>query len=241
MMILFFTFVVGAEHFGRYTLPITPFFLVLGIGRFLKTFESVVTKLSGRVVGVIVLVIGRFLKMFEGVVAKSSGWIIGVIVIILWFGGGWAADVWRRGLVVGYPISYVVGAPTRRAETTNLFLARTGLISQQKVVAAVTEVQLRYFVDNRVIVLSLDGRSDLTILRYFDAKGCPNFSQYFRVAHPDLVQLGQWDICGAENLIVTWERLLRDYPPGAEIQWEYGVVRKTEDPGYVRLIWPGEH
>ena len=53
---------------------------------------------------------------------------------------------------------------------------------------AVTEVQLRYYLDERVDVLSLDGRTSADILTYTNpTTGVPDFPAYFEAVQPDYV------------------------------------------------------
>src|SRR5690606_1078847 len=115
---------------------------------------------------------------------------------------------------------------------------------------AVTEVQLRYFLDDRVTVLSLDGRTSANILRYVDpVSGVPDFGRYFADVRPDYVHIRQWCEVGGwlagvfpsrirDNLVCDWERRAAAMAPGDSFEWQGRTVTLVA-PDIVRIEWAG--
>ena len=113
---------------------------------------------------------------------------------------------------------------------------------------AVTEVQLRYFVDETVEVLSLDGRTSAGILSYVDPlTGVPDFEQYLNDARPDYVHAAQWCEVGGwmaallpaaidDNLICQWERRAAQMIPGDTFSWDGRPVSLVA-PQIFRIDW----
>ena len=142
---------------------------------------------------------------------------------------------------------WLVGAPGRRAALTDGFLSDLGAPSGS-VSIAVTEVQLRYFLDERVVVLSLDGRTSADILTYVDpASGVPDFERYFLDARPDYVHANQWCAVGgwlagvlpspiAENLVCVWEQRAATMAPGDSFIWQGRPVTLVA-PEILRIDW----
>jgi hypothetical protein len=141
-----------------------------------------------------------------------------------------------------------VAAPANRAANTDALLLRLGLPADATVRIALTEVQMRYFMDARITVLSLDGRSSPLVLEYIDRRtGLPDFDLYLLAARPDYVILGQWcsdfgwihwviPIYLPDNLMCRWQQLAFAPQPPAAFDWlghTVTVVRR----GMVHIDW----
>jgi hypothetical protein len=129
-------------------------------------------------------------------------------------------------------VPFLVAAPAKRSAQTDAFLHEMGAPADAPVSIAVTEVQLRYFLDERVTVLSLDGRTSAEILTYTDpVSGVPDFERYFQDTRPDYVHAKQWCEVGGwlarvlpadieENLICEWERRAETMAMGDSFDWQ---------------------
>lgn len=140
-------------------------------------------------------------------------------------------------------------APSQRKQFTDKLFCTLGVEGKRSIKVAVTEVQLRYFVDERVVVLSLDGRTSSDIITYFNrSTGVPDFDKYLKKTKPDFVQLGQWGarddwftrriikIPTAENLVGNWEKQMLYLKKGDSFLWE-GHEILVLDENYVRICW----
>ena len=137
----------------------------------------------------------------------------------------------------------------RRAALTGEFLSDLGADGDHTTIA-VTEVQLRYFLDDRVTVLSLDGRTSADILRYVDPiSGVPDFGRYFADARPDYVHVRQWCAVGGwlaglfpsrirDNLVCDWEQRAAMLSPGDTFDWQGRTVTVVA-PDIVGIAWDG--
>jgi hypothetical protein len=169
--IAFYSFVVGATHFGRYFLPLFPFLFLCGFGG-LKILREELEKKS----------------------ARAARFAIALMILagaVLFLCAGSALNWWRQ-VVNGYNFSYnlaeTLAAPAQRKTTTDRLWQELGVSLATSVNIAIGEVQLRYFVDERVTVTSLDGRSSATFLRYVDpTTGALDFERYLADEKPDLV------------------------------------------------------
>jgi len=241
---LFYTFIVGAEAFGRYFLPLFPFFFLAGVAGLAAVYERLVA--SGR----------------------RSLAVAFVVLAVLFLVGTSALDSYRRlgpgrfmpqrALDVIYGpanlryyspnMPLLVAAPDARRELTDGFLSDLGAPDAGHVAIAVTEVQLRYFLDERVTVLSLDGRTSAGILRTVDpTTGVPDFETYFLEARPDFVHANQWCEVGGwlagvlpaaidDNLMCVWERRAATMAPGDSFDWQGRPVTLVA-PEILRIDW----
>lgn len=244
---LFFSFGVGAEAFGRYFLPLYPFFFLTGM-------------------------LG--LAQMAGWLQKR-GWETAVlpltVLTIFFLVGSASADLARRlgpgrfvpvrtlDVIYGpanrqyYAANLVdiLHAPANRKLATDQLLADLQAPDLPHAAVAVTEVQLRYFVDERIEVLSLDGRTSADILAYFDPQqGIPDFAAYFFATRPDFVHVNQWCTVGGwladlgvteigENLVCRWQQQTAHLAIGAQFSWEGHMVRLVA-PEIVRIHWAAE-
>ena len=254
--VVFYTFIVGAEAFGRYFLPLFPFFFLTGVAGLATVYRRLVA--SGRPRTAVAL----------------------VILAALFLAGTSAVDYYRRlgpgrfmperALDVIYGpanrryyspnMPRLVAAPGMRREYTDGFLSDLGRSDAGHdagldagpgvghVSIAVTEVQLRYFLDERVTVLSLDGRTSADILRYVDpTTGVPDFEAYFLEARPDYVHANQWCEIGGwlatfspssipVNLVCSWERQAERMGLGDSFEWQGRAVTLVA-PEILRIDW----
>lgn len=243
----FFTFVVGAEAFGRYFLPVFPFLFLAGVGGWQRVYR----RLAAR---------GR------------ATWAAGLVgLAILFMVGTSAVDVYRR-LVPGnfssdrvlnviygpanrqyYSVNLpaLLAAPGDRAANTDQLLSALGAPLDDPASIAVTEVQLRYFVDDRIEVISLDGRTSADILDYVDPDtGVPDFERYFLDVRPDYVHAAQWCEVGGwlagvlaapidENLVCRWERRVAQMQLGESFDWDGRSVTLVA-PSILHIDWSAE-
>ncbi len=111
-----------------------------------------------------------------------------------------------------------------------------------------TEVQLRYYLDDTIQINSLDGRTSPKVLRYVDpATGMPDFAHYLSDTRPDLVHVAQWctigdwraDITGSaigQNLLCDWEKRIAPLAVGDTFDWNGNLVSVVA-PEIVRIVW----
>jgi hypothetical protein len=150
LLALFWTFfllystVLGAAHLARYVIFIMPMMvLVAGIGAmWLWTWLSrvVPTDLRG---------------------VRVAAFVVGVVGL----GAVFAVETHlRRDLGSRSELARVMRAPEERRAFSNDLLALVGNPSSVPVSVAYQEVQVRYWLDDRFVVRSLDGRVDKTLL-----------------------------------------------------------------------------
>jgi hypothetical protein len=225
--ILFYTFVVGADHFGRYFIPIFPFFFILGFQGLWTLYEDLSEK-------------RRWL-------AKCM---LSSMVCYLLLGSG--VDYYRRVVLrdqYSPDLLKVVADHRDRVGYTDRYLAELGVPTTNHVNVAMIEVQLRFYVDDRITILSLDGRTSAQLLKYIDrTSGVPDFRGYFEETRPDFVQFGNW--CGEErgwaarfrlqrelsNLLCEWEQRASAMKIGDGFDWNGNRVVLVM-PDTVRILW----
>ena len=109
------------------------------------------------------------------------------------------ADLYRRVTGGRYSpnLFSIVSAPQQRKEQTDSLLQSLGAQPSGSIKYAVTEIQVRYSVDDRITILSLDGRASGRILNYIDRNtGFPDFGRYLEDGKPDFIELGQFCVGG---------------------------------------------
>lgn len=242
--VAFYTFVVGAEAFGRYFLPLFPFFFLAGVGGLVLIHDRLVAAGASRLAVVVLAFAAVFLAA------------TGALDYYRRLGPGRFAP--ERALDVIYGpanlryyaanVPFLVSAPGRRAALTDGFLSDLGATGADDVSIAVTEVQLRYFLDERVTVLSLDGRTSADILDFVNpTTGVPDFERYFLSARPDYVHANQWCAVGGwlaalfpsrieENLVCVWEQRAATMRPGDSFQWQGRPVTLVA-PEILHIDW----
>jgi hypothetical protein len=241
--LVFYSFIVGAESFGRYFLPIFPFLFLCGTLGLQRIDEYVQRKLR---IGFPVLMALVTLFMLA-----TSGLDYYRRVIIGQFDSSPILNVIYGPANIQY-FSYnlrdLIEAPALRAQHTAELRQALGLTARQPFRIAVTEVQLRYFLDESVTVLSLDGRTSAAILDYFNpSTGLPDFGRYFNATQPDFVHVAQWCTVGGwlsnlpssaiqQNLICEWQMKVSHMKIGETFDWnEHTIVYAA--PNIVRIEW----
>lgn len=225
--ILFYTFVVGADQFGRYFVPVFPFFFILGFQGLWTLYEELSDE-------------RRWLATC--IVSGTVGFLL--------LGSG--LDYYRRIVLRDQyesELMDVVRNHEDRTGYTDRYLARLGVPNARHIRLALMEVQLRFYVDDRIDIISLDGRTSPQLLKYVDrTNGMPAFREYFEETRPDFVHVGQW--CGAggwtsrvglqrslpTNLICEWQRLAQVMKIGESFDWNRNRVVLVS-PGTVRIDW----
>lgn len=212
----FYSVVLGADQFGRYFLPIFPFFFLCGVAG-----------------------IAQIIRRLNRVWLKSALVLITVAYAV--FASG--IDYYRRialGQNFDFNLVTLMAAPMNRRANTDALLESLGVPNAQQIKFAVTEVQYRYFFDDRVVILSLDGRSSDKILSYWSADRIyPDFEGYFEAERPDFVQLGQW--CSdaglgwlgglvrpperETNLVCEWDKQVAQGQVGETLDWRVNSVQ----------------
>lgn len=90
----------------------------------------------------------------------------------LWMGTLWPLETMARLSQPTLPLlEAYVRAPAQRRRRSDELLAYLGQPGGRPVVVALQEVELRYFLDERFVVRSLDGRTDPALLRHTAADG----------------------------------------------------------------------
>ena len=242
---VFYTAVVGAEAFGRYFLPLFPFFFLAGVDGLRLVYDRLASRGYQTVATLLAILSILFLT---GTAALDYYRRLGPGR----FAPETALDVIRGPAERRYyaaNVPFLVRAPARRAALTDEFLSDLGAEAGRTTIA-VTEVQLRYFLDDRVTVLSLDGRTSADILRYVDpVSGVPDFGRYFADARPDYVHVRQWCAVGGwlaglfpsrirDNLVCDWEQRAAMLSPGDTFDWQGRTVTVVA-PDIVGIDWDG--
>ena len=219
----FYSFVFGALHAGRYFLPLLPYFFYLGI----RTADELLPRLPSA---------ARL-----AIVAASVAYLFSVS----------AYDYSRRlqDETLAFNLPAIMAAPFNREQFTDRLLTDLGVPGSRSVKFAVTEVQIRYLLDDRVEILSLDGRSSGLVLTFADRRtGIPDFPRYLEATHPDFLELGQWctpytglqyyliPAPKASNLLCDWERRVSKMHPGEGFEWKGRWVQVVQ-PGIVQITW----
>ncbi|MEM7118464.1 MAG: hypothetical protein AAF614_38935 [Chloroflexota bacterium] len=239
--LLFYTFVVGAESFGRYFLPLYPFLFLTGIVGLQQIYG--------------------FLHTYRPTIATLFA-----ALTILFFASTSLLDNYRRLIpgrfTVNQPLDVIYGPAHQQYTSFNLFDLVNAPGARQTFTytliqdvsgetparIAVTEVQLRYFLDEQVEVISLDGRTSAAILTYTDpATGIPDFPRYLQETQPDFVHVNQWCAVGgflasvsptqiSDNLICQWQKTAENLTVGDTFQWE-GQTITLVAPEVVQINW----
>lgn len=171
--LLFYTFVFGAHHATRYWIPLYP--IVLGAGA-----------------GTAAYLLGQGYRSGHRRLALVAG-----SAAVVWLGGFYIADWNRRHKIdIGVPHGDVARAVANRPAFTQALLDDLGATPGAPVTLAVTEVQVRYFLDDAagVYISTLDGRTSTSFREYVDeVTGLRDFDEFLRRVQPDFVELVQFD------------------------------------------------
>lgn len=178
------TFIVGATHASRYFILTFPAFYVTGIVG-LQTLAGMLAQRWDRT--------GQGIRM--GTRMGTRMVVQGCTVLVgLWFLGVYSADLYFRARVTGLGgvmQDHLALSRFRRESTTGL-LVKLGWTGHLPVRLALTEVQLRQYLDNRFWLQSLDGRVDQELIDVTPpSTGCPDYAAYLRRVQSDMVMADQ--------------------------------------------------
>ena len=242
--LFFFTFIVGAESFGRYFLPLFPFLFLAGVDGWLRIYRFLEAR--GRRPAALALVL---LVAFFMVATSLSD-------LYRRLGPGYFSSNHVSDVIYGpanrqyfsLNLPAILRAPGQRAANTAELLDHLAATGEEDLSIAVTEVQLRYFVDDRLDIISLDGRTSAKILDYVDpSTGVPDFERYFLDVRPDFVHANQWCAVGgwlaslftsaiSDNLVCLWEKQAQHMRVGDSFQWQGRQVTLAA-PEILRIHW----
>jgi len=97
-----------------------------------------------------------------------------------------AEAVYRRRLGSHEALSEAAAAPAARHRRTDALLQALGAPGASQVSLACQEVQRRYFLDQRIVIRSLDGRTDSMLLQFADRQGVDH-PAYLRARRVDFL------------------------------------------------------
>lgn len=135
----------------------------------------------------------------------------------------------RLGMARGHTVSEVRAAYENRTQRTSELLASMGEPARSTVVVGVVEAQLRYFVDSRITVRSLDGLLDERMKQFthfgqIDTLGyLKDRNVEYLLEHPDALSTRRFSYSA-----------LRALPPGAQVTIE-GVSFTSIGPDVTRV------
>jgi hypothetical protein len=246
--ILFYSFIVGAEAFGRYFLPLYPFLFLAGVAGLQDAYRRLAgdsrPALRRKAAAALLVLACCFMVGSSSVdyyrrLGPGRFTIEQVLDVVY-------GPARRQYYAVNLPA--LLAAPHDRGQQTDALLRAVGASDNSSVSLAVTEVQLRYFLDERVELLSLDGRTSAAILAYTDpVSGVPDFEAYFAATRPDYVHARQWCAVGGwlstfftlaieDNLLCRWEQQTARMAPGDSFQWQNRPVTLVA-PEILRIVW----
>jgi len=198
LMVQFWTFfllystVLGSAHLARYVIFLMPMLaLTAGVGGiWLWSNWRRVTKLP-----------------------TSARWAsVGLAALSLAVVFGIETDI-RRGLGAHNELTRAMHAPEERSDFSDAMLASLGSPSKRPVSLAYQEVQLRYWLDDRFVVRSLDGRVDHQMIDFINDGNFDHIS-YLQARNVDFVM----DLVNYNRDRTLWSlgRLLRLEPGQSE-------------------------
>jgi len=164
-----------------------------------------------------------------------NAWLRATIVTAaaLWLGGAFTAEtVVRLRLGPSDELLRAMRAPEERRAYSDQLFRDLEELTGRRISVALQEVQIRYWLDDRFVVRSLDGRVDPVLLKYVK-RGNYDHVGYLRERGVDYV-LG---LAHYNRDPTAWSlERLRDLPPGASISRE-GVTfsRLSTNPGIYRV------
>lgn len=207
-----YSFIVGADQFGRYFLMCMPFFLLAGFYGLQQIYLSMKTRNAPYLnLSIVLLIIFMFLTN--------------------------TYDYYKRVINIEqlesniYEVYY---APSGRNKLTSEYLQKLGFNESDSIKLAITEVQFKYFVDERVHVISLDGRSSPKILKYMSSSGLPDFERFIEDEKPDIVEVKGWPYPG--NLLFNWEEKISKMRLGDAFTWNNNIVTYIS-PWHVKILY----
>ena len=210
--VIAYSLIVGADQFGRYFLICMPFFLLAGIKGLQEIFE-VIAEISAASGKIFIILIVSFL------------------VLVNFY------DYYKRVVNIEQLESNIYEtfyAPSYRNVKTSEYLNKLGYKDNDSIKLAVTEVQFKYFIDERVQVISLDGRSSPKILKYMNEKGLPDFEKFIEAEKPDVIEVKGWNF--ERNLMNDWEEKIDKMEIGDSFVWKNNKVTYIM-PWHVKIYY----
>lgn len=147
-----YSFVLGGAHLARYILFLLPLMVIVAaygldysIGRIRRSF-----------------------KLHNGPVTIGPPYIILVAIL----GAAWLVGVFvvesfiRYNMCSHTALRDTIEAPGNRTKATDDLISKLGGPTQFPISVALVEVQIRYWLDDRIVVRSLDGRIDEQFMAY---------------------------------------------------------------------------
>ena len=223
---IFYSVVVGGVQTGRYFLSYYPFVFITGISGLRSMYLNLKSKHKWQANGLI---------------------IVSVAIIFVLNAYDYKIRVFG-GKDIECAISDITSAPLEREPYTSNFLKEFNYDVHDTVRVAISEVQFRYFVDYRIYILSLDGRTSLDVFKYTDKDGFPDFEKFFMAEKPDIVEVKGWYNMfkgfpyrffkyGKEhNIIAEWDNKISHMNLGEKFFWKGNEIQYIV-PGYVKIIW----
>jgi hypothetical protein len=225
---VFYSFVVGGDQIGRYLLPVYPVFFILGFAGLFKIYY--------------------LLKKKSPLPSK-----IFALAITLFFLAVNSYDYYSRIILHKGEESNVteqIEAPAKRTEVTSGYLKNLGFKNSDTIKVATTEVQYRYYVDDRIQVVSLDGRSSSKVMEYADRDGFPDFEKFIEDVKPDIVEVKGWSdyinqdnfmdrtfrMGRKKNILSQWDNRIRIMKIGESFNWNNIKVTYIA-PYHVKINW----
>jgi hypothetical protein len=225
---ILYTFIVGGDQIGRYFIPFYPFLFILGISGLKLIYSDIRLKST------------MMSKIFAGLM------VIFLLSVNIY-------DYYRRvisGTEMEANVNEMIHSPEKRKDYTLYFLNGLRYKDTDTIKFALKEVQFRYFIDNRIIVESLDGRTSSKIFKYIDRNGFPDFEKYLLAEKPDIVEVKDWDMMmnssgmfknifnygKKDNIISVWDRKVSKLALGDTFDWDGNKVSYLM-PGLVRIDW----
>lgn len=139
----------------------------------------------------------------------------------------------RRALGSPYMLQTSMAAQDRRRARTSDFLQALEMTGDRPISVALVEVQLRYFLDGRVVVRSLDGRTDGHLLDFASRTGV-DYPGYLRDRQVEVL-IEFPPIPGAEWPLSD----LLDLPANGRIERGGLVFQRIGSTGAVRIVRAG--
>jgi len=210
--VLAYTFIVGADQFGRYFLICMPFFLLAGFKGLQEMYDKITEKNANA---------GKFFAVLN----------VSFFLLVNSY------DYYRRVVNIEQLESNIYEtfyAPSHRNIKTAEYLHKLGFDEKDTIKLAITEVQFKYFVDERIQVISLDGRSSPKILKYMNKKGLPDFEKFIEDEKPDVIEVKGWDY--ERNLMNEWEGNIDRIKIGESFMWKNNRVIYIM-PWHVKILY----
>jgi hypothetical protein len=213
---VFYSFVVGGDQIGRYLLPVYPVFFILGFAGLFRIYNALKKKN---------MILSRFFAFAAA----------------LFFLAVNSYDYYSRVILHKGEESNIteqIEAPSRRNEVTSGYLKNLGFNNTDTIKIATTEVQYRYYVDDRIQVVSLDGRSSSKVMDYADRDGFPDFEKFIKVVKPDIIEVKGWNdyinpdnfmdkyfrMGRKENILSEWDKRISTMQIGESFIWNNIIV-----------------